>query len=249
MMLVVLFILGFLGWTASSLSGGGGSLLLLAGASTVLRAHAVAPVVSIASFFAGVSRIGLFWRDIDWRLIGWYLPGSLVGSVIGSWGFTQIAAGPLRLIIALFLISTVFQYRFGRLARSFTMRLPWFVPVSIVSGMTSGLTGAGGLIANPFYLNYGLEKERLLATRAVISIVIQCTKLTAYSVFGALSLTVLTEGAAAGLGALLAVWLSRHWLDLLPTLRFRQLAVAVMLGSGSLMLWDQRAAVIAFLRL
>jgi len=49
--------------------GGRGSLLLLAGASAVLRIHAVAPVVSIASFLAGVSRIGLFWRDIDWRPI------------------------------------------------------------------------------------------------------------------------------------------------------------------------------------
>lgn len=243
-----LFVLGFICWTVSSLSGGGGSLLLLAGASSVLRTHAVAPVVSIASFFAGAARIGLFWREIEWPLVRWYLPGALAGSVVGSWGFTQIGGTTLRLITALFLISTVFQYRFGRLARSFPMRLPWFIPVSFVSGATSGLTGAGGLLANPFYLNYGIEKERMLATRAVVSLAIQVAKLSAYGTFGALNATVIGEGVAAGLGGAAAVWLSRRWLGLLSMTRFRQFAIAVMLASGSLLLWDQRAALLALLR-
>ena len=46
------------------------------------------------------------------------------------------------------LISRVWQFRFGHVARWFTMRLPWFIPVSIVSGFTSGLAGASGLLVN-----------------------------------------------------------------------------------------------------
>jgi hypothetical protein len=37
----------------------------------------------------------------------------------------------------MFLISTAWQYRMGARPSSFAMPLPWFVPVSFVSGLTS----------------------------------------------------------------------------------------------------------------
>ena len=73
-------------------------------------------------------------------------------------------------MLALFLISTAWQYRMGVRPRSFSMRLPWFVPVSFASGLTSAVVGASGLLVNPFYLNYGLMKEAMLATRAANSL-------------------------------------------------------------------------------
>jgi hypothetical protein len=55
-----------------------------------------------------------------------------------------------------------------------------FVPVSFFSGLVPAVVGASGLLANPFYLGYGLEKQSLLATRAVNSVAIQLTKIASY---------------------------------------------------------------------
>lgn len=41
--------------------------------------------------------------------------------------------------------------------------LPAFVPLSLAVGLISALVGASGLVASPFYLNYGLIEESLLA--------------------------------------------------------------------------------------
>lgn len=119
------------------------------------------------------------------------------------------------------------------------MRLQWFPAVSFASGLVSAVVGASGVLTNPFYLNYGMLKERMVATRAVNSLVIQLAKLGSYATFGALSGELAVHGAAAGAGAVLAIWATRPWLHRLSVRRFRQFAVAAMVASGVLLLWKQ----------
>jgi hypothetical protein len=218
-----LFAAGFASWAISTLSAGGGSVLILAAMAVLLRGHAIAPVVTLASAIASPIRIILFWRDIEWAVVRWYVPGATAGAMFGSWAFTHISGHLLQVAVGAFLLSTSWQYRLGDKTASFPVRLPWFVPVSFVSGVTSAIVGASGLLANPFYLNYGLTKERMLATRAVNSLV-----------------DLVRHGVTVGAGAGLAIWVTRPWLHRLNPCSFRKFAVLVMVLAGLLILWQQR---------
>lgn len=245
---LALFIAAFASWSVSTLSAGGGSLLLVPAVAYIVGSHAVAPVVTLASLFASPARIILLWRNIAWRVVRWYLPGAIGGAVLGGWGFTWIPAEWLSTLVGLFLVSTVWQYKLGERPRSFAMRLPWFLPVSFASGLISALVGASGLLANPFYLNYGLMKEQMIATRAVNSVVIQLAKLATYATFGALGFDLWLDGVAAGAGAVAGIWLSNRWLRRLSDRNFRQFAVSVMVFSGLVILWQQRGALLELFR-
>ena len=238
---LALFAAGFVSWAISTLAAGGGSVLIVAAVAVILRGQAIAPVVTMTSVLASPARMILLWRFIDWRVVRWYLPGAVTGAALGGWAFAHISTQWLQIVLALFLISTAWQYRMGARARSFEMRLPWFLPVSLVSGLTSAVVGASGLLVNPFYLNYGLTKQAMLATRAVNSLAIQLVKIAAYVAFGALHWRLARHGMAAGAGAIVAIWLANPWLRHLSSYRFRQLAVFVMLFGGVLILWQQRA--------
>jgi uncharacterized membrane protein YfcA len=242
-----LLVAGFVSWTISTLSAGGGSVLMLVAAGIILKGHTIAPVITLTSTVASPTRVILFWEHIDWRVVRWYLPGAIAGATLGGWIFTLASGQILQVCIGLFLVSTAWQYRLGDRARSFPMRLPWFLPVSFVVGMISAIVGASGLLANPFYLNYGLEKERMVATRAVNSLFVQLAKISAYLTFGALDWELARYGLCAGAGAVLGIWLTRPLLRRLDSRRFRQIVVFVMLASGVEILWQQRAWVLGLL--
>jgi len=236
----LLFLTGCVSWTISTFAGGGGSIVLLATVTHLIRVKSVAPVVTIASLIASPTRIVVSWERIEWRVVRWYLPGAILGAMLGGWIFSLANAAWLNLIVGLFLISTPFQYRFGERERSFSMRLPWFIPLSLSVGLVSGIVGASSLISVPFYLNYGLTKERMIATASVHSLFIQLTKIAAYGYFGALSVRSELEGVVAGLGAIVAILGTRRWLEIFREAWFRRLAIVLMLTSGLSMLWQSR---------
>jgi uncharacterized membrane protein YfcA len=245
---LALLIVGFSCWSISTMTAGGGSVLIIVVLAMLLRGHAIAPVVTVGSAFASPARIILFWRHIDWRVVRWYLPGATAGAMLGAWAFSRASADVIQICVGLFLVSTVWQFRSGGAQQALRMRLPWFVPVAFISGLTSAVVGGSGLLANPFYLNYGLTKEGMLATRAVNSMTIQFIKISAYLAFGVMSWDLVGHGIAIGLGAVLAIWLTRPWLSQIDPFRFRRLAVSVMVIAGLLILWQQRLSLLSLLR-
>ncbi len=234
---ILLFVAGCVSWTISIFSGAGGSIVLLAAVTHVIRVRTIAPVITIASLMASPTRILVSWKLVEWPVVRWYLPGAISGAFVGGWVFATTDVAWLGVIVGLFLVSTPIQYHLGGRAKSFPMRLPWFIPVSISVGLISGVIGASSFISLPFYLNYGLTKERMIATGAVHSLFIQITKIATYSSLGVLHTEAVLEGISAGLGAIAAIWVTRRCLDNFKELWFRRLAILLMLISGLLLLW------------
>jgi len=238
---LLVFSVAFASWSTNTLAAGGGSLLLVATLSYAIPLSDVAQVVTIASLVAGIGRLTLSWRLVDWQVVYWYVPGTVIGAVAGAWAFAHIDAAWLQVLVGLFLTSTAWQYRLGVRERSFRMTLAGFMPVSFVIGLVSAVIGASGLLANPFYLNYGLIKEPMLATRAANSLVLQVVKLVSYWLFGALPIGVVEDGVVAGAGTVAAIGVVTPLLNRLSPRAFRAVAVLLMLATGLLMLWRHRA--------
>ena len=234
---VQLLVAGFISWMIGIFSGGGGSLILLGIVTHIIRVRMVAPVITIASLMASPTQILVSWARIEWKVVGWYLPGAVSGAVVGSWILSFAGTYWLRLMVGLFLVSMPLQYRLGNRERSFPMPLPLFVPVSFLAGLVSGFIGASSMVSVPFYLNYGLTKERMIATGAFHSLFIQLTKIATYGSLGVLTSASMFEGVFAGCGAIVAIFLTRHWLDSFKELWFRRLAIILMVLSGLSILW------------
>ena len=242
---ILLALAGFVAWIVSTIAGGGGAMLLVPLTGFIVGAQAVAPVVTLASLIGGGGRLLVFRRSVDWTVVGWGIPGAIVGALLGAVSFAHAPADWLQVLVGLFLVSTVLQYRFGRRERTFRARKWWFLPAEIVVGFVSGLIGAVGPVMNVLYLNAGITKERMVGTKSAISMTMHLVKIGGYTALGAMSGRLWLFGVAAGLGALVSNWLARRLLRGMRERSFRAIVIGFMALSGLVMIWHQRATLAA----
>lgn len=247
LLLFLLATVSFLAWFVSMLVGGGSPLVLIPLVTLLLGAQSVAPVLTIGSLLGNIQRGSLLWKHIDWSLTLWQVPGVVAGSVIGAYAFTQVDAEGLQVFVAIALIYMVAHVLLRSLIGdrfpfpSFTFKVWHFLPLGFLNATLSGLIGSTGPILNPAYLNYGLEKERMVATRAASLTLTHVIKIITYTALGVLSPQLIGYGLVIGCAALPANWLGRIVLDKMSAEQF-QIAVLSFVGvSGLWMLWQQRA--------
>lgn len=239
MAILLLALASFVAWFISSLSGGGSPFIIIPMVNFLLEPQAVPPVVTTGMMLGNFQRVLVFWQDIDWQLTWWYLPGAVLGAILGAFAFTQTELQWLQVFLGLFLVSSIFTLGLGK-AQSFKVPGWFFLPAGFLYAFLSGLIGSIGPILNPFYLNYGLVKENMIATKSAHVLVVHVVKMITYATLGALTLPDLGYGLVIGITAVPANWLGQKALKKISDEQFRQFVIALVVISGLSILWEQR---------
>ena len=107
MSFLLLFALGLISWFFSTIAAGGAATILIPFIAFTLGAQIVAPTISMAALIANPTRVYAFRKNINWQIICYLLPGSIIGGILGAWSFSkaniqiiQIIALCLRLLIS-----------------------------------------------------------------------------------------------------------------------------------------------------
>jgi uncharacterized membrane protein YfcA len=262
---VYLSVASFFAWIVSTLAGGGSPFILIPLVNLLMGSAAVPPVITIGMFFGNAHRVFLFWRDIDWKLTAWYAPGAIAGAVLGAYTFTQIHLDWLQLVIAAFLIVSAVLFALEKtpeknseedknseaesqaaIKTGFQLKAWYIMPAGFLKAYVSGLVGTTGPVLNPFYLRYGLVKEKMIATKATHMTIIHLVKIVTYSLLAAISKEQLVAGLAIGLAAIPANLVGKYILKRISHDQFRQIVLAFMVIGGLWMIWGQRGLFLNF---
>ena len=237
--LAILFVAGIVAFVISTISGGGGALILVPFLNFLIGTTKTAPVINLGTFIGRPARLILFWKHINWKVFWYYVPAAMLGAWVAGWFFTKVEASWLQILGGVFLISTVFQYRFGKKERSFPVQLWYFIPLGFIVSILGTIIGALGPILNPFYLNLGLDKEELIATKTVNSFFLGISQISSYAFFGLLYTELWIYGIALGLGAVVGNIIGKKFLSKMKSTTFRQLLILLMVLSGILLIYNQ----------
>lgn len=240
MTVFLLVLASFIAWFISSLAGGGSPFIIVPMVNFLMDTQAVPPVVTTGMLLGNLQRTFMFWEEIDWQLTWWYLPGAISGAILGAFIYTRTQLQWVQILLGLFLISSAFSFGMGKKEKSFQIPGWFFLPVSFIYAFLSGLIGSLGPVLNPFYLNYGLVKERMIATKSAHVVVVHIAKICTYATLGVLTKSYLWYGLVIGITAIPANWLGQKVLKKISDEQFRQFVIALVTISGLLILWQQR---------
>lgn len=233
-----LFLAGVLAFIISTLAGGGGALILVPLLNATVGVNQTAVVLNLGTFIGRPARLLLFWSDIDWRIVAYYAPSAIIGAWLGAYLFTTLKLTWLQLFIGVFLISTLFQFRWGKKQRSFQMPFMAFIPLGFAVSVLGTLVGALGPVLNPFYLNAGLMKESMVATKTANSFLMGIAQLSGYAYFGALTGQTMMYGLALGIGAIIGNIIGKKTLQKISTTAFLRWVIAFMVISGIMLIYQ-----------
>ena len=231
-----LFVAGMVAFIISTVSGGGGAMLLIPVTSSMIGTAVTPPLINLATLISNASRLYLFWHDIDWSLTRYYVPSAIVGAWLAALIFSRLDAGWIQLLVGVFLVSTIFQYRFGKVGKTFDMPKLGFIPLGFVIAFMSTLVGGLGPILNPFYMNAGLEKENLIATKTANSFFVGIMQIGGYAFFGVFPARLWLYGLVLGLGAVVGNIIGKHFLAGMTISQFRIMLLILMVISGIIMI-------------
>lgn len=111
-----------------------------------------------------------------------------------------------------------------------------FIPLGLFIGFFSTLVGGLGPVLNPFYMNAGLIKENLIATKIANAFLIGLIQIASYTYFGILTAQIWIYGLVVGAGAILGTIIGKYFLKGMSIRQFRVMVIILMVFAGSLMI-------------
>ncbi len=238
MVVELLFVLG-VGLAAGTLSGivGFGSSIMLMPVLVIVFGplHAV-PIMAIAAILANLSRVLIWWREVDWRAVAAYAVTGVPAAALGARTLLVLPPRLIECALGVFFLLMIPGRRWLA-TRGFRLRLPHLLALGAVIGFLTGIVVTTGPITAPIFLAYGLAKGAFIATEAAASLAVYLSKSAVFRRFGAMPLPVITQGLITGASLMAGAWIAKRFVLRMHPDRFRLVMDALMLLSGLTMLW------------
>ena len=228
--------IGLVAGTLSGIVGFGASIMLMPVLVIAYGPLAAVPIMAIASIMANLSRVLVWWREVDWRACAAYSVTGIPAAALGARTLLVLPPRVVEIALGAFFIAMI-PLRRWLAAHEFKAHRWHLALAGLFIGFLTGIVVTTGPISVPAFLAYGLVKGAFLATEAAGSLGIYVAKSVVFRSFGALPWEAIAKGLVIGSSLMAGSYLAKRFVLKLPAERFRLLMDALMLMSGLAMLW------------
>ena len=196
--------------TVSGMSGFGTGVILTAALVPLIGVKAVIPVMAVAGIVINAGRFWFYRTQLDRRALAIVLAASLPFLVLGTWIYSVLDARALGTVLGAAVIAFV-PLRRSLQAKKIIIGPAGLAVGSGIFGFATGIATGTGVILVSLLLGTGLATPAVLATDALVSIVLDIAKAALFERFDLLGteafFTGLVIGVASIPGSALAAWL------------------------------------------
>jgi uncharacterized membrane protein YfcA len=234
--LAAVALLALVAATISGMSGFGTGVILAAALVPLIGVKAVIPVLAVAGIIINAGRFWFYRTHLDRRTLGLVLAASLPFLVLGTWVYSVLDARALGTVLGVAVMAFVPLRRILH-AKQVVLGPAGLAAGSGIFGFATGIATGTGVILVSLLLGAGLATPAVLATDALVSIVLDIGKAALFQRFDLLDADAFFTGVVIGLasipGSAMAAWLVGRMGAHLHILFME----ALILVGGASMLW------------
>ncbi len=214
-----------------TVGGFGSSLFFVPIASYFFDFHSVLGITALFHVSSNISKIALFRKGFDKRLVLTIGLPAVVFVIIGAFFSKYIDTKILEILLAIFLIvvSLIFLI-FKDLAVKPTLSNS--IGGGVVSGLIAGLVGTGGAIRGLTLAAFNLKIEVFIATSAIIDFLIDASRSVVYYYNGYVHKDDLYLIPILLFVSILGTYIGKKILERIPEERFKSIVLILILITG-----------------
>ena len=216
----------------SGLVGMAGGVVLMAVLVNILPVSSAMVLHGITQFTANGSRTLILRKHLMWRL----LPGYILGASVAVAGFSALLFVPEASVVLILVGLFPWLARLQPKSSALNITRP---ASNIICGfsVTSAqlLAGAAGPLLDLFYLNSGLDRQTVVANKALTQTIGHLLRIFYYGAIISVATQLpnwlfLAAAIAAVIGTRLGTWLLARWDDQ----RFQKVSGQIILATGTI---------------
>ena len=228
--LLILLAVGFIAGLLSGAVGFGGGMILLPVLTTFYGVEVAVPVSTIAQMLSNLSKMGMGFRNIEWKQAGRFLLLAAPLTALGAYGFAVVPKVPMTRLLCIFLIIFAIMKIMGK------MNLPKKPATMIVgggiTGLINGLLGISGPLSSAVFLTLGLTPVAYIASEATAATAMHVIKIFMYGKLDLMNWDIFICGVLIGLAMMLANFIAIRLIHNINKKLYQKIVAGVMIAAS-----------------
>lgn len=229
--LATFYSLAYLAEIIGTISGFGSSVLFVPIAAYFFDMHSVLGITALFHISSNLSKISLFKKGIDWKMVRWLGIPAIIFVGLGAFLTRVVDSEKLELALSVFLIifSLIFLLMNHSVVKPTRLNA---IAGGTISGFLAGLIGTGGAVRGMALAAFGMTKEAFIATSALIDFGVDFSRGVIYTMNGFVHVKDLIYVAVLVVVSFLGTWTGRWILSFMSEDGFRKLVLLVIMSTG-----------------
>lgn len=233
---IAILLVSFGAAVIGGMGGFGTGILLTAVLTPLIGVKAAVPVLSVAGIVINAGRFWFYRRDFDFAVVKRVLPPALIALLAGTQLFERLPEGWLTVAIGGIVLAAVPARRYLQ-SRGLRLGSTGLAVGGGVFGFLNGIASGMGVVLVSLLLGAGLAGTAVLATDALVTIVVDVARAILFGRLDLLSSDGLAMGTAIGFASIPGSWLASRLVHRMGArLHIAAIEILIAVGGASL-LW------------